>query len=368
MIDNVTITLKDFSGNFDNCRKKPKRKPLIKSLEPEKDVENSDFYELKGGSENNPYYLKIWQSKKTEKVFVQGSLRKWAIANYCLHDLTYSMFVDAIKNLAEKLNICFDELTNGRITRCEIGQSVSTKYPIPEIINSLAMHGQLKNAKNLRYETTIYFKNKGREKMKQIKVYDKTAEVASKGKPAHKKMVEFLKRKGISMLRIETTLYNKKSFEGEKILKEAFGIRPKIDITVGDITLNYPVLYEYWANEVNNFVVFSAIDENKEIPKRDRSIVKELKELGAEKSLEELIEERQNLLVREDYKSDASFRNARSKIRKKYEEMVEKFHSTETYRKNLLKLDATRHLKRKNNRNEKFPYSDILKTYWESKK
>jgi len=367
MIDNVTIRLKDFSGNFENCRIKPKRKVLIKSLEPEKDDEKSDVYQLKGGTKNNPYYLKVWQSRKTGKVFIQGSLRKWVMGNHCLHDLTLSMFIGAIESLAEKLNICFDELTNGRITRCEIGQSVSTKHPIPEIMNALAMHGQLKMAKNLRYETTIYFKNEGSEDIKQMKVYDKTAEVASKGKSGHKKMVKGLNRNGISMLRIEVTLYNKKSFEGEKILREAFDIRPKIDITVGDLILNYSTLYEYWASEVNKFVVFSAIDENKKVPKRKRSIVEELKELGAEKSLEDLVEEKKNLCPKE-YKTPASFRNARSKIRKKYVDAVAEFHSTETYRKNLLKMDATRHLKRKSNREENFPYLDILNALWKPRK
>ena len=116
MIDSIKIILKNFSGNFDNCRLKPSRK--VFKHPDEKEYEN---YLLPNHTKFDRHSMKIHRALKTGTVNVVGSLRKRAYHKSTLLDLNKNKFVQSLRGLAKDLNIPFAELKQARFTDCEIG-------------------------------------------------------------------------------------------------------------------------------------------------------------------------------------------------------------------------------------------------------
>lgn len=105
MIDSIKIILKNFSGNFDNCRLKPSRK--VFKHPDEKEYEN---YLLPNHTKFDRHSMKIHRALKTGTVNVVGSLRKRAYHKSTLLDLNKNKFVQSLRGLAKDLNIPFAEL------------------------------------------------------------------------------------------------------------------------------------------------------------------------------------------------------------------------------------------------------------------
>jgi len=322
MIDKIRITIENFTGNFDNCVKKITRKKAVEQTEI-----RYNNYLLKKELQAYPYPLKVRQDTKTGKVRIIGSIRRWYNHRYYYHDLSSTQLADAISEIATALNIPLDEICNAKFSQCEIGQSVRTKYPVGEIVTAMVKHGI---AERTQYATTVYFNNKGfndkpPQRVKSIKIYDKSREHAKHGNERQVKLTKHLEKIGVYFMRAETTLYDHQAF----IDNDLGHIR-----TVGDLINNYPCLFEYWTREISRFVVFTAIDTNKKMSKKERLVATELEELGYELSLEKALKLCAN-------------KHQRSKKRKEREDVIKKYQSKTEYRKQLLDADVLRHLHRK---------------------
>lgn len=101
MVDNLTIMLEKFSGNFENCE-------IVKVFE------NIGIYRLKGLSRIAPHPLRLIYIRRTGRLYIVNSLRKWYCGRTSLFDLTSETLVHALKRLAADLNISYEELGRGR--------------------------------------------------------------------------------------------------------------------------------------------------------------------------------------------------------------------------------------------------------------
>ena len=94
MVDNLTIMLEKFSGNFENCE-------IVKVFD------NIGIYRLKGPSRIAPHPLRLIYIRKTGRLYIVNSLRKWYCGRTSLFDLTSETLVHALKRLAADLNISY---------------------------------------------------------------------------------------------------------------------------------------------------------------------------------------------------------------------------------------------------------------------
>jgi len=255
MIDNVHITLRDFSGDITslkNCS--------FSKINKQKHCEVYSL-ELECGELGFPIKTKyhsfgIEYYKRINKVIVIGSIRKLCYNQVSLKDLTRDDFEKTIERLAEGLGIPLEELLQGTITQCEIGLNVKTRIPCEDIIPAIFKYGaKLGNRKALPEDTedeTLYFKQENRE----LDIYDKELEIDTKEeggklkatKKTNKELYARLREKNNNILRIEFNLYNKKSFEQVGLEH----IR-----TIKDLIDNYADLYDFWTKEVRKIELYN---------------------------------------------------------------------------------------------------------------
>ena len=95
MVDNLTIMLEKFSGNFENCE-------IVKVFE------NIGIYRLKGLSRIAPHTLRLIYIRRTGRLYIVNSLRKWYCGRTSLLDLTSEALVHALKRLSADLNISYE--------------------------------------------------------------------------------------------------------------------------------------------------------------------------------------------------------------------------------------------------------------------
>ena len=150
MVDNLTIMLEKFSGNFENCE-------IVKVFE------NIGIYRLKGLSRIAPHPLRLIYIRRTGRLYIVNSLRKWYCGRTSLFDLTSETLVHALKRLAADLNISYEELGRGRVTQVEVGLNLWTRIPCRRLIRLMA--GYKTRSRNVFKDETVYFGDRSYKKV-----------------------------------------------------------------------------------------------------------------------------------------------------------------------------------------------------------
>lgn len=313
MIDNIKITLRDFSGNLDNCK-------YIK------EGKYDYFYFLSNSDSSKAARLLVRKNKVNGSLVISRSIRKWYFNKGSLLDLTAKSFKRVMEKLAKDLNISFEELCQGKITQCEIGQNVRVKVPIAEIIPYLVDYGHLERRQI--ENGTVYFNGR----VKKLIVYDKVAEIAVRGIKAKKRALDILEEKGYHFLRIEFKLFYQKSFNQHNMGHIS---------TVGDLIFNFFNLYEFWTHQINRIIVFPTIEKDiQNMTQKEQLIGDGLNHLGFEKFVEEYQSKCKS-------RTKHGLKSARSKAYKEVLDVLNKFGSKSKYGKDSLRADVARHLLRK---------------------
>lgn len=326
MIDWIRITLKLFSGNFDNCQR------LSDGVCEETGVLYENYLLPNGYAGPKQHSMHVARQVGRNRVTVKGSIRKWNSHRDILPDLTAKTFEHAIKKLAKKLNIPFEELCYAEFTQCEIGLNVRTAIPAYQITPLVVKYGRLKDKRMAGdYTKTTYFEGAA----KKLKLYDKLVEVAdnAKGSAANKVVVkdisDYLTDKNSHLLRIEYTLLNKKAFTQHKLghIK-----------TIGDLITHYADLYEFWCRETNKIVLFNdkaTTPDREKLNPKDIRIIDNLEKYGFKYAVDI---EQSNI-----NKSAETAPQMLSRAQKKVLTVVGKYYRT-GYCTQTLRLDASRHI------------------------
>jgi hypothetical protein len=324
MIDWIKITLKDFTGNFEKCKREDdgvhKDTGLI--------YEN---YTLPNHRQTpKQHRMKIARQAGSSKIYVKGSIRKWCNHRDTFADLSANEFEETLKKLAEKLCIPFEELCRASFTQCEIGLNIRTRIPCYEIIPMVVRYGALKQT---IAGGSAYFEGAA----KKLKIYDKAKEIADnasgvRNRRTLKSVSNVMRKHNYNLLRIEYTLRDRNSFAQYKLghIK-----------TVGDLIAHYSDLYEFWCRETNRITLFNPATK----PDRNRLRKKEDYERGlllALHGFEKAIElNEQNI-----NKNKPTASVSRSKALGKLLAVVNKFYP-DTDNTQTRRLDAARNLSRK---------------------
>ena len=310
MIDNIKITLRNFSGNLDNCKYINEGK-------------YDYFYFLPSSDSSKAAKLLVRKNKVNGNLVISRSVRKWYFNKGSLLDLTAKSFTRVMEKLAKDLNISFAELCQGKITQCEIGQNVRVKVPIAEIIPNLLEYGHLER-KQIE-NGTVYFNGR----VKKLIVYDKVAEIAGRGIKAKKRALVILEEKGYHFLRIEFKLFYQKSFNQHHMGYIS---------TVGDLIIYFFDLYEFWTHQINRIIVFPTIEMDiQNMTEKEQSIGAGLIDLGFEKFVEEYQSQCKS-------RTKYGLKSARSKAYKEILDVYKKYGSKSKYGKNSLRADIAKHL------------------------
>lgn len=339
MIDRIKITLENFSGNFENC-KKITHKEFIEYP----DRKQYDNYVLPNKTKLDKHYLVISQSRKGI-VTIKGSIRKWIFNNATLLDLTQTSFERALRNIAKELNMPFEELRQGDVTQCEIGLNVNVSIQAIDILPMVVNYAHFERHAERIDEGTLYFI--GSEK--KAKLYAKPKEIADKSsiikQEGRRNAFKIMQDKGNDFLRIEFTLNDQNSFNHHKM---------KHIQNLGDLLDNYPDLYHFFVREVKRFVVFSKLSyQEKKLTPKERHIIYGLENFGFETFLEEYraecIERAEKPRSKVSAKSDA-FRDVVI--------VLKKYASEEDYNFGTFNDDIMKSLFRKS-KDEKIEFSEL---------
>lgn len=343
MIDWIKITLRDFTGTLDNCRKGA----VLADEETGLMYEN---YTLSNGLKTpKQHRLKIARQVGSSTLTVKGSIRKWGTHRDILADLSAKHFEKTVRKLADKLHISFEEICSARFTQCEIGLNIKTRIPCYEIIPMVVKYGGVK--KSIEGDS-VYFEGEA----KKLKIYDKGKEVADNAEGANnrrmmKRISDWLRKNGHHYLRIEYTLHHHKGF-----IQYGLG---HIE-TVGDLITHYSDLYTFWCRETNRITLYNpATVPNKEkLKAAEFKIAMNLAVEGYQKTLDQ---------INHQYKNAKSANQMRSRARQKILAVVNKFYP-DTYNTQTLRLDAARNLSRKHAKlGVEVPISDCYKALWVEK-
>ena len=256
MIDNLTIMLENFSGTFENCE-------IVKVLD------SVDIYRLKGPSCVAPHSLGLVYVRRTGRLFIMNSLRKWYYGRISLLDLTSEALIRTLKRLAADLNISYEELGRGRVTQVEIGLNLRTRIPCRRLIRLLS--GYKTRSRNAFKDETVYF---GDRSYKKVMIYDKTAEIVAKtplrNRTRQDDAFDILARHDYYFPRYEFKLAD----------RQALALN-RLDIhSVADLVASYGDLYLFLAREARNFVLFERIEITDEMTPKEREIAEGLNEYG----------------------------------------------------------------------------------------
>lgn len=328
-----------FTGNFDNCR-----------------AEDGGVDEATGVVYENYTLPNQWQTPKqhrmrisrqagSNKVYVKGSIRKWSNHRDTMADLTARNFEAALRKIAQKLNITFEELCEARFTQCEIGLNIKTSIPCYELIPMVVRYGAL--PKTIGGDS-VYFEGAA----KKLKIYDKGKEVADnaggmKNRRMMKRISDWLRENGHNYLRIEYTLHDRESFVQHQL--------GHIE-TVGDLITHYSDLYEFWCREINRIALFNKAT----VPSREK-----LTKAEFEKAMNLAIDgyDETVRLIKEKHKNPSS----RSKALKQLFAVVNKFYP-DTYNTQTFRLDAARNLSRKHAKlSAEIPIGACYRALWKEK-
>lgn len=342
MVDKIRITLKDFSGNFENCKNITKKEFIDFP-----DRKKYDNFVLRNGTELDKHDLSVSQAKKTKNknVTIEGSIRKWNFNNATLLDLTQKSFEKALRNIAKKLNVPFDELRQGQITQCEIGLNISVSIQAIDILPMVVDYAHFKRYANRIDEGTLYFI--GSEK--SAKLYAKPKEIADKSsiiKQEKRRMAfKIMQDKGNDFLRIEFTLDDQNAFNHHKM---------KHIQNLGDLLDNYSDLYRFFVREIKRFVIFNKLSYQEEkLTPKEKHIIFGLENFGYETFLEEYRAE-----CIERAKKPRSKISAKSDAFKDIVTILKKYASVEDYNFETFNDDIMKSLFRKS-KDEKIEFAEL---------
>lgn len=318
-MDNMTIMLEEFSGNFENCQ-------LVRSRE------NVNIYRLVGRSRISPHSLGLIYVKRSRKLYIVNSLRKWYYGRTSMLDLTSITIEKALRSLSKALNIPYEELSRGRVTQLEIGLNLWTKTPCQRIIPRFA--GYKNQPRHLINGETVYFGRKVRPD-KKITIYDKGAEIVDCTSPYDLRtryrmanMFDALARHGYHFPRYELKLADRHAFSVNRL---------KID-SVADLVKHYGDLYLFMAREARNFILFERIKVRDDMTANDREIAEGLNEMG----YTDYLARRQAACTS---KTQNGLKTARCKVRREIVSVVDRF-GVGTYGSRKFRVDLGRNLVR----------------------
>ncbi|MFV0328452.1 MAG: hypothetical protein ACK5KL_01320, partial [Dysgonomonas sp.] len=340
MVDRIKITLKDFSGNFENCENITKKEFIEYP-----DRKQYDNFVLRNKTELDRHDLSISKTTKTGIVTIEGSIRKWNYNNATLLDLTQTSFERALRNIAKDLNISFDELRQGNVTQCEIGMNVNVSIQAIDILPMVVNYAHIKRYAERIDEGTLYFI--GSEK--SAKLYAKPKEIADKSSiiKQERRRIAFkiMQDKGNDFLRIEFTLDDQNAFNHHKM---------KHIQNLGDLLDNYSDLYRFFVREIKRFVIFNKLSYQEEkLTPKERHIIFGLENFGYETFLEEYWAE-----CIERAKKPRSKISAKSDAFKDIVTILKKYASVKDYNFETFNDDIMKSLFRKS-KDEKIDFSEL---------
>lgn len=324
MVDRIRITLKNFSGDFENCKNITKKEFIDYP-----DRKQYDNFVLRNNTELDKHDLSVSQTMSTKKVVIEGSIRRWNFNNATLLDLTQISFERALRNIAKKLNISFEELRQGDVTQCEIGLNINVSIQAIDILPMVVNYAHLDRKTEKIDEGTLYFI--GSEK--SVKLYAKPKEIADKSsiikQEGRRNAFKIMQDKGNDFLRIEFTLDDQNAFNHHKM---------KHIQNLGDLLDNYSDLYRFFVREIKRFVIFNKLSyQDKKLTPKEKHIIYGLENFGFETFLEEYraecVERAEKARSKISAKSDA-FRDVVT-ILKKY--ASEEDYNFETFNDDIMK-------------------------------
>ena len=313
MIDLIKLTLSNFQGNLDRC-------------EIHRDYKTSIACRLYNPDKNDSAFLYLTFTRKTKKLQIKGSLRKWYFGSTSYSDLEFCYINIVILEISKLIGILPEKLHESMITQCELGLNIKTRIPCEKIIPKISHYGHLK-----RYEydgETVGFKGRNKE----LKIYDKTNEIIENNSNTisslEKMMFKVLKEKGEYFLRIEFTLKDKQSF-----IQDDLGNLS----TLGGLIQNYSKLYVFLTKEISEIRMSNVIIYDDLMTPIEFLIARDINANGfndTSKSFPNTFKS----------KTDRGLISARSKAFLKVCQVLKKYESKKEYNKNSLLFDIARKL------------------------
>ena len=262
------------------------------------------------------------------------------LGKYSLDDLSTKTFTNAIQDIADALNIPIEELAEGKVTRCEIGLNIKTSIPCDKIIESVMLYSVLDWYRYMF--DTVGFKGDD----KDVKLYNKPRELLKRNKRCisdeNKKALEQLEKDGKYFLRVEFTLYDKKSFEGHKLSN----IR-----TIGGLLCHYKDLYDFWAREVEKIILQPKLIFDEKMTPKEYMIAYTLSNIGLQ-GFEAECKSRWASSVRH------------SKFKSEVKDVFSKYKICYTYDKKEFYKDVLRRSKEIRDEDENFSPVRFIKGLW----
>lgn len=154
MVDNFKTMIPDYNPKDGSSLWNEKEN---EELPPYKTEYTRRFYNKNLKKRKYPLKLLLTANEKTEKMSlsISGSIKKWYFQENSRRDLNADEFVDCMKLLAEELSIDYETLLNGKVTKLEVGLTVTLK---PDMRNITDCFVKYRNAKRIiREETSLYF-------------------------------------------------------------------------------------------------------------------------------------------------------------------------------------------------------------------
>ena len=345
MIDNITLTIDDFKGNFDNCIGK-------------KELKYDYKYILKSHNAKNPNTLRIRKRKDSNRVIIKNSLRRWYFGNTYVDDFVPESFKEMLVLLASKLNTSLDNLYEARISQCEIGMNFRSRISNKELISTLELCKNVKKGKRYPGETVYYM-----GAAKKIIVYDKVKEIyknqyreCDNAKELKAKNIQpqriamALEKHGIYFTRIEYTLTDSQSFK-----QQGLGHIKNL----GGLANNYKSLYEFFCKEVNFFRIIKAsnIEVNDNMTEKEKKIIQGVKKQGLEGYINKIVSSCKS-------STKNGFAKMKSEKRKEIIEVVAKY-SVRTLMK--FKVDIFNRFLKLHKQDNQIPMNRIVRTLFVEK-
>lgn len=308
MIDNIKITIQNFRGNFDCCKK-------VGFLY------GKSVYRLYNHEKGKEIFLLLEYNGGKKELIINNSIRKWYLGGFSLSDLTQETAYKAFKKISQLLGIDLDDFRKATFTQCEIGLNLRMSIPAYEIIPLVVKYSTFK--RYIYENETVGFIGTDRT----LKMYNKCEELLDHNKKYDKKTKEHtfkvLTDKNYNFLRIELNMLDKQSFINKKLYKLQ---------TIGDILDNYLSLYEFWIKEMSAVILLNELIMEEEMTSNQYMIAKILQLDGYNKF-------KNNCLNR-------SQGNTRSKLNKDALAVIDRYSNPKKYNTTKFKDDIIKNLER----------------------
>ena len=345
MIDKIKIVVSDFSGSFSNCKK------ISRKLILDPDEIEYDNYRLKNKAKLAKQHLTIRHNKRTNKVTIIGSIRKYAYNKLSLRDLTKETFARTIQTLARELEIPFREFKQAKFTNCEIGANVNIRHDVKEVLKMIVAYSTLERKGNEIENGTLYFEGKDMK----VSLYAKDLEIANKAHYSKRERKHYaferMRIKGNNMLRIEFELFYQRTFQNQKMSHIK---------TVGDLIEYYNDLYFFWASQISRFIFMNKLDGSSANLKRlEYDIIADLEK----KPFEVVLKDLQGFMSRNS-KTKNSKKDARSRARRVVLNVLKNHNDRSEYHVYNFRTDIVKKFLLARSKSENLNFRHILQTLW----